>query len=197
MSKKTLLVVDCCIRGAALSRTYRLYQMFLQALGNRYEVQTITLAEEDLQPYLAMDIEKRNVLLQDGVYSDPMFRYARQFAAADRILIAAPFWENTFPSLLRVYLEQVSVTGICFGYEGDHSVGKCHAEKLMYITTVGGFVPNGHLMAVDFLQGLCCDMFGIPQVLSLAAEGLDIEGNDPEQILQDCQPKILELAKDF
>ncbi len=196
MSNQTLLVVDCCIRGAAHSRTYRLYQRFLQALEGRYEIQTVTLAEEDLRPYLAADIEKRNQLLQEGILEDPMFRYARQFAAADRILIAAPFWENTFPSLLRVYLEQVSVAGICFAYEDNHSVGKCQAEKLMYVTTVGGFPPHGSLMAVDFLKDLC-DMFGIPEILSLSAEGLDIQGNDVEQILADCQPRIRELAKAF
>ena len=52
MSNQTLLVVDCCVRGAAHSRTYRLYQRFLQALEGRYEIQTVTLAEEDLRPYL-------------------------------------------------------------------------------------------------------------------------------------------------
>lgn len=194
--KKTLLVVDSCIRDPKLSRSYQLCQMFLQALGDRYDVQTITLKDENLRPYLETDINRRNELLQKGQLQDPMFRYARQFAAADRIVIAAPYWENTFPSLLRVYLEHVSASEICFGYEDNHSVGKCKAKKLLYITSVGGFPPHGKLLAVDFLQDLC-NMYGIPSVLSLSAEGLDIQGNDPEQILADCMPRVQALAADF
>lgn len=194
--KKNLLVIDSCIRNPAVSRTYKLCQMFLEGLPNSYNVNSVILREENLQPYLEADIKKRNDLVEKGSLNDPMFRYARQFASADRIVIAAPYWENTFPSLLRIYLEQVSAPGICFGYENNHPVGLCQAKKLLYLTTVGGFIPNGRLLAEDFLKELC-NLFGIHEVYSLAAEGLDIQGNDPDQILKGCLPRLKELLKNF
>ena len=45
-----------------------------------------------------------------------MFRYARQFAAADKIVIAAPLWDLSFPAQLKVYLENIYVTGIVTKY---------------------------------------------------------------------------------
>lgn len=52
----------------------------------------------------ARDIAKRDALLAEKKYDDEMFRYARQFAAADRIVIAAPLWDLSFPAQLKVYL---------------------------------------------------------------------------------------------
>ena len=55
-----------------------------------------------------------------------MFCYARQFAAADRIVIAAPLWDLSFPAQLKVYLENIYVTGIVTKYsEAGEPVGLC------------------------------------------------------------------------
>ena len=39
-------------------------------------------------------------------FSHEMFRYAKAFAEADEILIAAPFWDLAFPAILRNYIEK-------------------------------------------------------------------------------------------
>lgn len=51
-----------------------------------------------------------------GDYRDPLFRYAKQFAQAADIVVAAPYWDLSFPAILKVYLEQICVTGLTFQY---------------------------------------------------------------------------------
>lgn len=41
-----------------------------------------------------------------------MFKYAKQFAEADEIVIAAPYWDLAFPATVRIYFEAITVTGI-------------------------------------------------------------------------------------
>ena len=58
----------------------------------------------------------RTKMLADGAFQDPLFGLARQFAAADRIVIAAPYWDLSFPAALKQYVEQINVLGITFIY---------------------------------------------------------------------------------
>ena len=79
------LWINCCPRAA--SRTERLARALLKTLG---EYEELRLYDEPLHPLGRADIEKRDKLLAEKKYDDEMFSYARQFAAADRIVIAAP-----------------------------------------------------------------------------------------------------------
>ncbi len=128
------LFINCCPRGE--SRTEKLARALLKALG---EYEELRLYDEPLHPLGRADIAKRDALLAEKKYDDEMFRYARQFAAADRIVIAAPLWDLSFPAQLKVYLENIYVTGIVTKYsEAGEPVGLCRASELYYVTTSGG-----------------------------------------------------------
>ena len=128
------LFINCCPRGE--SRTEKLARALLKALG---EYEELRLYDEPLHPLGRADIAKRDALLAEKKYDDEMFRYARQFAAADRIVIAAPLWDLSFPAQLKVYLENIYVTGIVTKYsEAGEPVGLCRASELYHVTTSGG-----------------------------------------------------------
>lgn len=55
-------------------------------------------------------------------------------------------------------------------------------EKLYYVTTVGG--PFDGRFGYEYIKALATEYFGIPQVELVMAEGMDIEGADPEAILR-------------
>ncbi len=111
---KNVLFVDCCIRREA-SRTKKLAEAFLSALPSDCAVTRLDLMAEDISYFKDSYFAQREQLLAAGEQDHPRFRYAHQFAQADRIVIAAPFWDLSFPALLKVYIEQVSVDGITFG----------------------------------------------------------------------------------
>lgn len=175
-----LLVIDCCIRGE-WSGTKRLYESYLDTLGEEVEIERLYLCEEDLQPMLMDAITKRTQLLAEGALDHEMFRYAHQFVGADRILIAAPYWDWSFPSLLKVYLEHVSVSGLTFRYEGADCIGQCRADRILYFATCGGYLTGAH-QGVEYMKEIGA-MFGIPEVEAYVIEGLDVEPERREERL--------------
>ena len=59
-------------------------------------------------------LQKRDQLIAAGDFHHPMFDLARRFSKADTIVIAAPYWDLSFPAMLKQYLEQINVVGITF-----------------------------------------------------------------------------------
>ena len=119
-----------------------------------------------------------------------MFALARQFAAADAIVIAAPFWDLSFPAALKAYLEQINVVGVTFRYTPEGvPEGLCRARKLYYVTTVGGdFFPEA--FGFGYVEALAKNFYGIPEVHLIKATGLDIWGANVEEILRACEEEI-------
>ena len=174
------LYINCCVRKE--SRTDRIARALLDKMGGEYT--EIFLPDLDLKPLSAEASDKRDRLCAAGDYSDPMFDLARQFAAAERIVIAAPYWDSSFPSLLKIYLENIYVTGIVTKYLSDGSVaGLCRADELIYVTTAGGpYVPD---FSYGYLETIAKDYFGIKTTRLIKAEMLDIVGADVEGILDE------------
>ena len=135
---KNVLFVDCCIRREA-SNTKKLAEAFLSALPSGCAVTRLDLMAEELSYFKDSYFDQREALLEENRRDHPRFRYAHQFAQADLIVIAAPFWDLSFPALLKVYIEQVSVDGITFGSTADGLKGLCRASHLVFLTTRGGF----------------------------------------------------------
>ena len=181
------LYINCCVRGE--SRTDRLAKAVLQKLGGGYT--ELKLYEETLRPLDAEALNKRTALIEQGDYSDGMFDYAKQFAAADTIVIAAPFWDLSFPAPLKIYIENIYVTGIVSEYDENGAPrGLCRAEHLYYVTTAGGAYDPTY--SYGYIEALCKACFGIPHTHLIKAEMLDITGNDPEAILNNAIAGVLE-----
>ena len=122
-----------------------------------------------------------------------MFRLARQFQQADVIVIAAPYWDLSFPAVLKAYLENIYVTGLVSEYGADGIPhGLCRAKKLYYVTTAGGpYLPD---YSYDYLRALAVGCFGIPETELIKAEMLDVDGFDAqalvEQAVNDIQSRL-------
>ena len=118
-----------------------------------------------------------------------MLSYARQFAEADAIVIAAPYWDLAFPALLKIYLEAVTVSGVTFCYSEDGTPKSlCKAKKLIYVTTAGGpiFADFGYSYVRTMAEGF----FGIEETVCFKAENLDVIGMDTEKILRETEREI-------
>ena len=91
---KKVLFVNCCIRREG-SRTQKLADHFLEGLRKKegYEIEELCLMDESLSYFTDGFFEQRERLLADKQFDHPRFRYAHQFAEADKIVIAAPFWD--------------------------------------------------------------------------------------------------------
>ena len=88
----SILFINACVRKN--SRTLVLARNMMKDLIG--EITELNLNMEDIAPLNTELLEKRDGLLKEGKLDDPMFRYARQFADADAIVIAAPFWQRNY-----------------------------------------------------------------------------------------------------
>ena len=92
-----ILFVDCCIsqRGAD-SRTRVLADAFLAAFREKHQdAEVETVSQETLlalKPFNAAMLDDRDALASVGAWDAPGFDLARQFRAADGIVVVAPFW---------------------------------------------------------------------------------------------------------
>lgn len=198
-----LLFINACVRGER-SRTLRLARRFLEDYRAGHPAAAVAerdLMAERLQPQYPEVLSERDALLRAGRLDQPMFAPARQFAAADRIVMAAPFWDLSFPAILRIYLERISVVGVTFGYgPSGEPKGLCAAKRLLLITTRGGDFSrppmSGMEMGARHLEQLCA-MYGVPQFDLLCAQGLDEGKEDPEAILNRAMERGRALAAGF
>ena len=192
---KRLLYVDCCIRGQT-SRTRRLAEAFLDALPQGWAVEPLELAAEGLQYFSGPFFQQRQDLLAAGNRTHPRFRYAWQFAQADAIVLAAPLWDLSFPALLKVYIENVSVENITFGCGEAGCYGICQARRMVFLTTRGGIYEPGSEweQGAPYLAAIQ-KFFGFGDFRCVAADGLDIQGYDGEGTLQKAMEEARTLAK--
>ena len=121
-----ILFINACVREN--SRTLLLARHLLNKLSG--DVTEVNLERENIQALNAESLNYRESRLHAGESDDPIFRYARQFADADTIVIAAPFWDLSFPSSLKNYIEAITVSGITFTYVDNIPKGLCRAKKL-------------------------------------------------------------------
>ena len=176
---KKILFVNACVRKN--SRTKRLAEELIACLDG--ETEEIRLEDARFGVSDESFITERDRLLAAGAYSDPMFDYARSFAEADLIVIAAPFWDLSFPAALKQYFELVNAVGVTFRYtETGDPQGLCRAEKLYYVTTAGGTIYSD-AYGYGYVKALAETFYGIPETEMISAEGLDLFGADPEAIL--------------
>ena len=179
-----VLYINACVRDE--SRTDRLARKLLDKLGDYTELK---LSEENLKPLDKDTLEYRSELIAKGQFDNDIFKYARQFADADIIVISAPFWDMSFPAVLKTYIENIYITGLVSKYgEDGRPVGLCKASKLYYVTTAGG--PYVGTYSYDYIKDLVTGAFGIKDTELIYAEMLDIVGNDPEKILSDAIESI-------
>lgn len=193
---KNVLWVDCCIRGED-SRTLRLSRAFLDSLPEDCAVTHLDLMQLQPRYFVGAYFEERQQLLERGELSHPRFDLARQFAAADAVVVSAPFWDLSFPALLKVYIEQVSLDGITFGSTAQGLVGLCRAARMVYLTTRGGFYTGDDMeMGSRYMEALS-KFFGIARYDCIAADGMDVAGFDGEASLKTAMEKAAALAKTF
>ena len=182
-----ILHVDSTVRED--SRTRRLAERLVSRLSDD-EVRVLHLEDDRLRPFDAKMLDRRTRAIEAGRWDSPLLAKAHEFAAADQIVVAAPFWDLSFPSLLKTYIEWISIIGVVFRYSDDgRPVGLCRARRLFYVSTAGGPAETDPF-GFGYVEALARNYWGIPVVRRIAATGLDIVGADVEEILRSAEAEI-------
>ena len=182
----SILLLNACVREG--SRTLRLANRVLTHLKG--DLTEIVPERERLLPLTGETLARREAALNRGDTDAPLLRCARAFAAADEIVVAAPYWDLSFPAAVKTFFEHVTVTGVTFSYGADgRPIGHCRAKRLFYVMTAGGpILPPNHGFA--YVRDLASVFYGIPETVLFSAEMLDIPGQDVERRLREAEEQI-------
>jgi len=180
-----ILFINACIRPE--SRTLILANHLLSKLNG--QVEEVNLEKEAIPALTTASLKYRQDLLAAEQFDDPMLKYARQFKEADVIVIAAPYYDLSFPSSLKNYLEAVACVGLTFWYD-ENEVAQTHtrARKLYYVSTGGGILKKQY--GFEYIKALVGEFYHIFDVQGFFAEKLDLLGSDPNAIMQEALQKV-------
>ena len=185
-TKRRILLVNACVRPE--SRTMDLARKVLEHLDG--VVEEVDIEKEKILPLTNKTMEKRQAACDAGITDLPMMKYAWQFAEADEIVVAAPYWDLSFPAILKAYFEQITVSGVTFKNMGDGTYKKLSkAEKLYYVMTAGGpvYSPN---MGYEYVKTLVSEFYGISDTTLFTAEMLDVDGADVPAIMEKAKQAV-------
>ena len=175
-----VLFVNACMREG--SRTERIARQWLERHGGA--VEELRLGQLAVPTLDANSIVQYEQAVASANYEHPMFDFAKQFATAEEVLIAAPVWNNGIPAKLHAYLELVCSQGITFDIGEDGYVSLCRAKRLTFVTTAGGPMPEGaDEHAFGYVRTLATVFWHIPDVRCIFADSLDQPDTDVDQAL--------------
>lgn len=188
---KNVLYLDACVREE--SRTRKLVERFLSSIkcDEGFTVSRVDLPALDIYPLNRTRLEKKNLDEAAGDFADPRYDLAKQFAKADAIVIAAPYWDSSFPAKLKVYIENITIGSLTFRYDEKGQPEKLiNADRVVYISTAGGFINKENSLKL-YLKELF-GMFAVSDVRFYCAEGLDFMTDKIDELLNREYDKIME-----
>ena len=180
-----LLLISFTPKGP-LSRTRRLLDAWLarrRAADAGLHVDEVDLVNTELPPVDGpVALAKGSVAAGSQLAPtqqrawDAITPWAREFLAADEVVIAAPMWNFSLPYPVKHYLDVVVQPGLLFRYTAQGPQGLCAGKPLTLVTTRGNAYAD--LPQVNFqtsyLRWLC--EFIDCRYAEVVAEGLDVRG---------------------
>ncbi|MBD7911907.1 MULTISPECIES: FMN-dependent NADH-azoreductase [Clostridium] len=198
MSK--ILYIKANVKANGESRTFKVSDSFIEEYKKNNpsdEVITLDLYTENINFLKPDDLTKIFGPKDENSKSDPILKYAYQFAEADKYVIAAPMWNLSFPAILKAYIDYISIVGITFKYTENGPVGLLKNKKAAHIVARGGEYGNAPYEMGDRYLRTILGFFGIQDIETIAIENLDIVGADVEGKVNEGKEKAKKIVQNF
>lgn len=186
---RKLLYINVNIRKDE-SRTKRIADAFLNKVKGKYQIEEINLDKLNISPKDNAYFKNTNINAND-------VKLAKLVASADKILISTPFWDMSFPSKLKVFIERATFPGITMS-DSDDMRGVSGVEEILVITTRGWDIQD-----YDELDGISSYMkglqllWGIEKYHIISANGLDVHLDKVDELVDVAIEKAKEYAQFF
>lgn len=190
---RKIFYVDACLRTG--SNTKKIADAIIAKLAERYEIETVRLSENTF-PVVNNDILNDRA---NGIVPEEYVEMAKKLADADRLVIAAPFWDMSFPSALKVFLENMSLFNVTFGSNEKECYGLCKAEKVLYITTRGMNINTGDALeqATPYIKAIG-KLWGLGELHVISAQNMDYSTEEQKaEKVRDAIEEGLQLIEEF
>ncbi len=135
-----ILYISANPKGENDSFSLKLGREFLNKVKKRENIDVVelNLYKENLSHVNMESLGK--IFSQE---ENELSKYADEFTKFDKYIIAAPMWNLSIPSILKTYIDHITVAGKTFKYTENGPVGLLKGKKLVHITARGGFYSEG------------------------------------------------------
>lgn len=198
MSK--VLYIKANIKNEGESRTFKVSDSFVEEYmrnNPQDELIVLDLYKEKIDFLRPEDLGGVFGPKNEESKKHPVLRYAYQFAEADKYIIAAPMWNLSIPSILKAYIDYVSVTGITFKYTAEGPVGLLNNKRAVHIVSRGGEYGDAPYEMGDRYLRTILGFFGINDIETIAIENLDVIGVDVQGKIEEGIEKSKLIAQKF
>ena len=184
-----ILYVDGTIREE--SRTKIIADELINLIKKDEEVVYLKLSDLELKP---LDIKALNKRYKDASLNDfKDYKLAKLVKDAQKVVISTPFFDNSFSSMIKLFIENICIDGYTFKYGPMGPISLCKGANLYYVTTSGGQYLKEY--SYDYIVSIFKNFFGYQKFKLYYAECLDIEGNDDKKIINQLIDNMREELK--
>nr|WP_263314731.1 FMN-dependent NADH-azoreductase [Mammaliicoccus sp. Marseille-Q6498] len=123
-----------------------------------------------------------------------------QFIKADKYVFVTPFWNFSFPPVMKAYLDSVSVAGKSFKYTAEGPVGLLPDKKALHIQARGGYYTEGPAADLEMGHryiGQMMSFYGITDFEGLIVEGHNANPEKADEIKADGIARAKALGQTF
>ena len=136
--------------------------LFINSCYNYDKSRTMYLTNKKLKdlhlvPLSEDKINNRIDLNSKQLYDVESLIYSKKILSADIIVISAPLYDYSYPSMLKVFMENVSIPRFMYRYNEEGAVGNARGRKFIYITSRGGSIDDDK----DYGYLNLCEMFNL------------------------------------
>lgn len=124
-----------------------------------------------------------------------------QFVSYDKYVFVTPFWNFSYPPIMKAYLDSVSLAGKTFKYsEQGQPIGLLTDKKALHIQARGGFYSDGPAASLEMGHRhleVMMQFFGVPSFEGLFIEGHNKAPEKAKEIKENAITRAKELAQTF
>ncbi len=123
-----------------------------------------------------------------------------QFVTADKYVFVTPFWNFSFPPVMKAYLDSVSVAGKSFKYTEQGPVGLLTDKKALHIQARGGIYSEGPAAEMEMghrYLSVMMRFFGVPSFDGVFVEGHNAMPDKAQEIKENAIARAKDVAHTF
>lgn len=111
-------------------------------IDSKFDFEEVKLKDLHLLPLSEEKLNTRFDLANKNLFDMDMLTYSKKVLSADIVVIAAPFYDFSYPSILKLFIENISMPNLMYNYTNEGYQGYARGRKFIYITTRGANMPD-------------------------------------------------------
>ena len=138
-----ILFINSCYNYEKSRTLYLAKKIFEKFdIDSNFDFEEVKLKDLHLLPLSEEKLNTRFDLKNKNLFDMDMLTYSKKVLSADIVVIAAPYYDFSYPSILKLFIENISVPNLMYNYTKDGYTGYARGRKFIYITTRGSNLPD-------------------------------------------------------